>query len=84
MHERNKLAFRYSSLELLASDKPSSLLDPFVSCNENKVLWIQSKVRYIQHFIFSKPCEWPNILLLPNTTLKKLAGDNHPSLLAIS
>ncbi len=84
MHGRNKLVFRYSRLELLASDKPSSLLDPFVSCNKNKVLWIQSKVRYKQHFIFSKTCEWPNKLLLPNTTIKKLAGDNYPSLLAVS
>ncbi len=38
--------------EKLASDKPSSLLDPFISYEENEVLEIWTQVSYSQHFIF--------------------------------
>jgi hypothetical protein len=36
----NKLVSNYTTLELLARDKHSSLFDPFVGCEENESLGI--------------------------------------------
>jgi hypothetical protein len=37
----------YTWLERLANDEHSSILDPFVSCEENEVFWIRSQLHTI-------------------------------------
>jgi hypothetical protein len=48
----------YIRLERLFGEKHSSLLDPFVSYKEKKVLRIHLQVPYSQHFIFFVTCVW--------------------------
>jgi hypothetical protein len=51
-NEPNKLVLHYAMLERFTTRKHSSLMDPFVSYEENEVLWIQPHGPYSQNFIF--------------------------------
>ncbi len=48
----------YSKLDMVGRDKHSSLLGPFVSYEENKVLWPWLPAQLSQHFIFFENYEW--------------------------
>ncbi len=54
----NKLLLHYTKLERVAKNKHSSLLEPFVSYEENEVLWIRAQGQYSQHFFFFVIYEW--------------------------
>jgi hypothetical protein len=72
----------YTRLERLARDKHSSLLGPFVSYEENEVLWIWLQVSYSQHFIFLVTYHWTQqAIVLHYTRLKWLARDKRSCLL---
>ncbi len=48
----------YIRQERFAADNQPSLLDQFVSYEENEMLWIVTQELYSQHFIFSITNEW--------------------------
>ncbi len=48
----------YTMLERLATEKHSGLLGPFLSYEENEVLWIRAREPYSQHFILFVTQEW--------------------------
>ncbi len=49
---------QYTSLEMRAMDKHYSLLDPFVSYENDDLLWIQPQRSYSQHLFFFITYEW--------------------------
>ncbi len=53
-----QLQFVLNWMERVATDKHPSLLGPYVSYEENKVLFIQSHVQYSQHLILLLTYEW--------------------------
>jgi hypothetical protein len=72
----------YTRLKRLARDKHSSLLGPFITYEENKVLQIRTQGPYSQHVIFSASNKWAQLaIVLHYTWLKRLARDKHSSLL---
>jgi hypothetical protein len=85
MNGHNKLVLHYTWLEILAKDKHSSLLAPFVSYDENEVLWKKKcceygpRSRIHKTFIFNATCT--NKLVFNYTKQKYLAEDKHSSLL---
>jgi hypothetical protein len=48
----------YIRQERFAADKQPSLLDQFVSYEENEMLWILTQELYSQHFIVFVTYEW--------------------------
>ncbi len=72
----------YARQERLATDKHSSFLGPFVSYEENKLLWINSLRSYSQQFIFFVTYKWAQkVSMLYYARLEKLARDKHSSFL---
>ncbi len=72
----------YTRVDRLARDKHKSLLGPFVSYEENKVLPIRPHGLYSQHFIFSVSYKCAHsAIMLHYTRLKRLVRDKHSSLL---
>jgi hypothetical protein len=49
----------YTRLEMITTDKHSSLLGSSVSYKENEVLGIRSQVPYSQSLIFFMTYDWP-------------------------
>jgi hypothetical protein len=72
----------YTRLKWLASGKHSSLLGPFVTYKENKVLSVWLPRLFLWHFIYVITSEWAQkASVLHNTRLKRLTSDKQPSLL---
>jgi hypothetical protein len=69
MNGPNKLMQQKTGLESLASYEYPSLIGPFVTFEENEVLWKWPLLLYSQHFIFSVTYEWAQKLMLQNTRL---------------
>jgi hypothetical protein len=63
-------------------DKHTSLFNPFISYEENKVLWIRPLGPYSQLYIFFVAYEWAKqARVLHWTRVEMLAMDKHRSLL---
>jgi hypothetical protein len=58
MYGSNRLEFVSCKTFQSSVMKSSSLLDPFVSYEENKVLWIHLQGPYSQHYIFFVTYVW--------------------------
>ncbi len=82
MNGPNKLVFHYARLEMLARDKHSSLLGPFICYQGNEVLWILPQGPNSQHlilFIAYESAQYTRLLL--STKLQRLANDKQSNLL---
>jgi hypothetical protein len=72
----------YIGLDILVSDKHSSLLDSFVSYEEIGVLWILSQGLCSKHYMFFITYKWAQwARVLHYTRLERFATDKRSSLL---
>ncbi len=75
--------FQYTLAETLVSEKHSSLLGPFVSYEENEVLWIRTQRPYFQNFSFfvtEERSRWASEF--HHTRAERLVSEKHSSLLS--
>ncbi len=68
----------YIKVERLATDKYTTLLDPFISYKENEVLWIRPQGLYSQPFILFLIYKWdPKARVVHYTKVERRASDKH-------